>query len=428
MVDVAPSHAGLLAGALADAGWQVEHEHADGADALAAALQRRGWDAVLYGGDARGAVPARKALALVRLADPHLPFLAVSPFVRPGDLAAVVRGLDDAAVVVSEPAQLPRALKRELESARMGRRVGSAHHLLFAQQAITDHLAAGLEPDDLCERVLATLGATLGWSVGVVWRPAEDQALLRCASTWHAPDARPEVVAFADALRVQHYAPGQGMPGRVWAFRWPSWVPDISRDARMPRAGQALRAGLMTAVAFPVAVADDCAGVIQFFSHGIHEPNAEVSAMFAIVGGQLAQYLQRRRVEEAESERLHAALDRTRGFLDAAGALIVVLDGEGKVLLANARACTAVGMHEPELMGRDWFALTVPKAGRTAARAAFEQVMAGEVDSLTHRLPSADGQRRAIAFHATTLDDGAGVLLLGHAEVVARRAAIVAAG
>ena len=75
--------------------------------ASSAALQRRGWGAVLYGGDGPNPVPARKALALVRLADPHLPFLAVSPFVHAGDLKAVVRGLDGDAAVVPDPARAP---------------------------------------------------------------------------------------------------------------------------------------------------------------------------------------------------------------------------------------------------------------------------------------------------------------------------------
>jgi PAS domain S-box-containing protein len=108
--------------------------------------------------------------------------------------------------------------------------------------------------------------------------------------------------------------------------------------------------------------------------------------------------------------------------------MIVVLDGDGRVQLANARACTAIGLREDELLDRDWFSLSVPRAGRTAARAGFEQLLAGDADTLHHRLPSADGQRRAVTWHATTLDADAGVLLLGHAEVVARRAAIAAAG
>ena len=428
MVDVPSAYAALLAGRLTEEGWKVETEHADGADELSAALHRRGWNAVLYGGDQPGGVPARKALALVRLADPHLPFLAVSPNVRRGDLSSLIRGLDDAVLVVSDPAQLSGALTKELDAARLRARVGSAHHLLGAQQTIADHLVAGLEPPELCLSVLATLGETLSWDAGAIWRPTDDGAQLRCAAVWHAGDARPEVADFAENTREQHFAPGQGMPGRVWAFRRPSWVPDVSRDARTPRSVQALRAGLMTAVAFPLAVGDDCAGVIEFYSRGVHDPNGEISAMFATVGGQLAQYLERRRQQQDESIRLHAQLDRTRGYLDAAGALIVVLDGDGRVLLANARACASIGLQESELLGQDWFALAVPRGGRPAARAAFDQVMAGEAESLGHRLPSSDGQRRAVAWHATTLDADGGVLLLGHAEVVARRAAIAAAG
>ena len=428
MVDVPESYAALLATHMAEAGWQMEREHADGADALSAALARRGWSAVLYGGDEPEAVPARKALALVRQADPHLPFVAVSPNVRRGDLSSVIRGLDDAAMVISNPKELAPRLTKELDAARLRQRVGSAHHLLLAQQTIADHLAAGLDSEALCERVLSTLGETLGWSVGTIWRPSDERSMLRPTAVWHAAGSAPEVVEFAENTREERFAPGQGVPGRVWAFRRPSWISDLSRDARTVRSTGAMRAGLMTAVAFPLAVGDDCEGVIEFLTRGVNEPNGEISSMFATVGAQLAQYLDRRRREHAESMRLHAQLDRTRGYLDAAGALIVVLDREGRVLLANARACSVVGLDEPEMIGNDWFSIAVPKGGRPAARAAFEQLVTGEADGLGHRLPSGEGQRRAVVWHGTVLDDDGGVLMLGHAEVVARRAAIAAAG
>lgn len=410
MVDVPASYGGLLASHLKEDGWSVEREHADGADALSVALQRGGFNAVLYGGDGPGAVPARKALALVRLADPHLPFVVVSPNIRRGSLSSVVRGPDDAARVVSDPDLLSATLTKELEATRLRRRVGNVHHLLLAQQAIGGHLAAGLEPDALCERVLATLGETLGWSVGAVWRPAGDGAMLTCSAVWHTGDAPEEIVAFARHTQEQRFAPGQGMPGRVWAFRRPAWVPDVSRDARMPRAAAALRAGLTTAVAFPLAVGDECAGVIEFFTRGVNERNGEVSAMFATVGGQLAQYLARRRTERAE-------LDRARGLLDAAGALIVVLDGGGRVLLANARACAAIGLPENEMLGGDWFSLAVPEPGRAAARAAFSHLASG---ALEHALPAG----RAVTWQATPLDDGGGALLLGHTRAAVQRVAV----
>jgi EAL domain-containing protein (putative c-di-GMP-specific phosphodiesterase class I) len=345
LVDVPPAHGRIIARALEEAGWRLRAEHADGADALVAALRRRGWGAVLYGGDGRQAVPARKALELVRLADPHLPFLAVSPFVHAGDLAAMVRGLDGAAAVVPDPAQLPRALSRALDATRLRRRVGGAHRFLLAQQAITDHVAAGLEPGELVERVLATLGETLGFSCGAVWTPSPDGSELRCAATWHRANASPDVAALAEASSRTLLAAGQGLPGRVWAFRRPSWVTDAKGVASEPRAAMARRAGLMTAMAFPIAIADRCAGVIEFYSHGVTAPNPEMSAMFATVGGQLAQCLERHSPPAAEG---------ARRWVDAAEAPLLALDAGGRVLLANENACALVGRAEADLLGTEW--------------------------------------------------------------------------
>jgi EAL domain-containing protein (putative c-di-GMP-specific phosphodiesterase class I) len=338
LVDVPPAHGRLIVKAMEEAGWRARTAHADGAEQLVAALRQRDWDAVLYSGEGPQAVPARKALELVRLADPHLPFLAVSPYVHAGDLAAMVRGLDGAAAVVPDPAQLPRALSRVLDKTRLRRRVGGAHRFLLAQQTITDFLAAGLEPGALVERVLATLGETLGFSCGAVWR-SPDGSSLRCAATWQRASASPEIAAFADGSRHAVLAAGQSLAGRVWAFRRPSWVTVAQADPSDPRAATARRAGLMTAAAFPIAIADRCAGVIEFYSAGAHEPNPEISAMFATVGSQLAQYLERQ---------------SARRWLDAAEAPLLALDADGRVLLANENACALVGRAEAELLGSEW--------------------------------------------------------------------------
>ncbi|WP_028063121.1 GAF domain-containing protein [Solirubrobacter soli] len=357
LVDVPAGHAAQLTRVLDDAGWTARSVPVQGPEALSAALQRRGWDAVLYGGDGPLAVPSRKALEMVRLADPHLPFLAVSPRMRPGELSAILRGLPSGVPSVPDIAQLPAVLTRELEQARMRRRVGGAHKLLGAQQAIADHLAAGLEPSALCDRVLTTLGTALGWSFGVVWRP--DGAVLRCTSLWTAPGARGGVAELASATHEQTYAAGQGLAGRVWAFRRPVWVGDLPAEA--------VRAGLVTAAAFPIALGDECVGVIELYAGDAREPNAEVSALFATVGGQLAAYFARRRVRA-----------RARRAFDGAAALVVALDADGRVEIANGTACAAFGFDEDDLVGRDWFAVTVPEPERAAARAAYAALLAGE--------------------------------------------------
>jgi EAL domain-containing protein (putative c-di-GMP-specific phosphodiesterase class I)/PAS domain-containing protein len=357
LVDVPPAHGRLIVRAVEEAGWRLRVEHADGVEALEAALRRRGWGAVLYSGEGPQAVPARRALEMVRLTDPHLPFLAVSPFVHAGDLAAMVRGLDGAAAVVPDPTQLPRALARAMDATRLRRRVGGAHRFLLAQQAVTDHVAAGLEPRELVDRVLATLGETLGFSCGAVWWPSAS-GTLHCAATWHRPNAPADIVALVEASQHAVLAAGQGLPGRVYAFRRPSWVTNVGGPSE-PRAAMARRAGLMTAAAFPIAIGDRCAGVIEFYSSAVQEPNPEVSAMFATIGGQLAQYLERR---------------TPRRWLDAAEAPLLALDPTGHVLLANHNACALAARTEDELLGGEWVDPAIARAAAAGGSAAEHAV------------------------------------------------------
>ena len=383
-------------------GWSLTHASAvAGTEAFTAALARRGWDVVIYGGEGADPVPARKATALVRVSDPQLPFVAAVPSVRSGDLSAFIQGFGPDALFAPDPARLPEVLgpilARRLEERGDG---NEAYQLLLAQQAITDHVAAGLEPDELCARVLGTLGETLGWTYGAVWRPEGDAGMLRCAALWHDAGADPQVAAFAEVSRRMRIAPGRGLPGRTYAFRRPSWIADVGADGNMPRSGHAVRAGLTTAVAFPITLAEDCAGVIEFFSGDIGEPDAQIAAMFATVAGQLAQYLERRRLQADESRRveqmLRAERDRAQRYLDVAGTMIVVLDAEGRVLLLNRKGCAVLGRDEREVLGHDWFELAVPKHERDAARAVFAQLMAGDESAARQRerVVTLDGQLR----------------------------------
>jgi len=419
LVDVGPARHEQIVDALVGAGWSVHAHAVAGTEALSAALSRRGWDVAVYAGEGPAPVPARKAMALVRTADPQLAFVASVQSVRSGDLSAFVQGFGPEAIFAPDPARLPELIAPVL-AARAGDRpdLDDGHRLLLAQQAITDHVAADLAPDELCVRVLATLGEALGWSYGAVWRPDGASSMLRCTALWHDPAAGPNVAAFAEISRRVKIAPGRGLPGRAYAFRRPAWVAEVARDGNMPRSTHALRAGLTTAVAFPIVLADDVAGVIEFFSGAIAEPDAQVAAMFATVGGQLAQYLERRRLQADESRRVEALLrlerDRAQRYLDVAGTMIVVLDAEGRISLINRKGCAVLDRPEAELVHGDWFELAIPEHERHSVRNLFEQLLRGagpEADEVfENSVVTRGGELRTIAWHNTVLRDADGVV------------------
>jgi diguanylate cyclase (GGDEF)-like protein/PAS domain S-box-containing protein len=325
-----------------------------------------------------------------------------------------VHGFGPSAIVAPDPAQLPAVLDRVLAVARSDAR--DAHRLLLVQQAITDHVAASLAPDDLCARVLATIGEALGWTYGAIWQPEGEDGILRCTALWHRLDVGPEVRAFARLTQRSAMAPGRGLPGRTYALRRPCWVADVAADDNLPRRSHAVRAGLLSAVAFPVELADGCAGVLEFFSETIEEPDAQVAAMFATVGGQLAHYLERHRLQADQNRRAESMLreerDRAQRYLDVAGTMIVVLDPAGQVLLINRKGCALLGRTEDELLGADWFDVAVPDGERAKLRDGFHQLMQG-TEPLVERLESSvrarGGGLRTIAWHHTVLQDADGV-------------------
>ena len=433
LVDVGPARRAQIVEPLEEAGWAVDADLVEGTDALLAALARRGWDVVIYGGEGTDPVPGRKAMALARRVDPQLPFVAAMPSVRPGDLSAFVQGFGPDAILAPDPARLPEVLERALADARDARPdAHDAHRLLLAQRAITDHVAAAPEPDELCRRVLTTLGETLGWTFGAVWRPDGDSGMLRCAAVWHDRLAGPEVEAFAEVSRELTFAPGRGLPGRAYAFRRPAWIADVAADGNLPRRAEALCAGLTTAAAFPIALADDCAGVLEFFSAAIEEPDAQMAAMFATVGGQLAQYLERRRLLADESRRVEAMLreerDRAQRYLDVAGTIILVLDTEGEVVLVNRKGCAVLDRPEEEVLGADWFDVAVPEHEREAVRSGYRRLTqegGPRVERYESAVVTSAGELRSIAWHITLLrePDGSIAGTLSSGEDVTERLA-----
>ena len=94
---------------------------------------------------------------------------------------------------------------------------------------------------------------------------------------------------------------GVGLPGRVWSTLRPVWIPDVTRDNNFPRGPVAAAEGLHAALAFPIC-GEKFLGIMEFFSDEIREPDKAMLAMFGVIGGQIGQFIERKRAEEALQE------------------------------------------------------------------------------------------------------------------------------
>ncbi|MEA3639452.1 MAG: PAS domain S-box protein [Lamprobacter sp.] len=111
------------------------------------------------------------------------------------------------------------------------------------------------------------------------------------------------------------------------------------------------------------------------------------------------------------TEALRRERDRAQRYLDTAGSLIISIDTQGRVELANRYTCELLGRSEQAVVGQDWFDLCIAAADRPALRDFFMQLLNGTrkaEDYLENRLISADGSQHLIAWRSSLLYDEAG--------------------
>src|SRR5215467_1881774 len=102
---------------------------------------------------------------------------------------------------------------------------------------------------------------------------------------------------WVEVNRCVTFPHGIGLPGRVWSTGRAAWIADVVHDPNFPRASAAAKDGLHGAFGFPIIGPGGFLGVMEFFSTEIREPNAAVLALFEGIGGQVGQFIERKRAE-----------------------------------------------------------------------------------------------------------------------------------
>src|SRR5205823_218276 len=98
----------------------------------------------------------------------------------------------------------------------------------------------------------------------------------------HVPSV--DFTEFETITRRRTFQSGVGLPGLVWKSRQPEWLTDTQETRNFPRAEIALRAGILSAVGFPVTIGQEVLAVLEFFSREKQQPDQEFLKMFGALG------------------------------------------------------------------------------------------------------------------------------------------------
>jgi diguanylate cyclase (GGDEF)-like protein/PAS domain S-box-containing protein len=250
-----------------------------------------------------------------------------------------------------------------------------------AEHLVTQALADVADTNDATRQILQIVCEHLDWDVGLVWRVNRSADLLECLDVWSRPPARHQ--EFEAISHGRTFAPGVGLPGRVWADKAPCWIAEARDDPSMPRASAAAADDLHTAFAFPIAVGADVLGVFELLARAVRQPDADVLQTLKGVGAEVGQFLARKRVEQ----QIHESEARKAAMLAAALDCIITIYRDGRIVEFNPAAERTFGYQRGEVLGREMAHVLIPAPLRAVYRQGFSRHMAtGEAVALGRRM------------------------------------------
>lgn len=184
----------------------------------------------------------------------------------------------------------------------------------MAQYTVASLLAGSWTLEEASPPILQTLTSIGDWALATIWLENEDSEVLSCRSAWHAGSEKLE--AFVEFSRSMQLKRGEGLPGRVWKSKKPTWIHDVTVDTNFPRVEVATKAQIRGGFAFPIFSGDTVNGVIEMFSHDIVEPDADLLQLVTAFGSQIGLFVERRRIEselqrqKENAEAANAAKDK----------------------------------------------------------------------------------------------------------------------
>ena len=267
-----------------------------------------------------------------------------------------------------------------------------AERRLKARDAATRILVSSSSLAQAAPSVLEGICNAMQWKFGALWTVDSAADVLRCMATWHSPSAN--LNEFESATKGRTFPRGIGLPGAVWSSRQPLWIPDAPHDQNFPRAPIAGRQGLKVGVGFPIVVAGEVFAILEFFSSQPEPADSNLLDMFAALGDQIGQFVQRRRAEET--------LD---GFFTMSLDLLCIAGFDGVFQRLNPAWTQVLGFTLEELTTRPFLEFVHPE-DHAATIAEMEKLRAGApAISFENRYRCRDGSYRWLMWMSTPFSD-----------------------
>ncbi|NET56041.1 MAG: PAS domain S-box protein [Symploca sp. SIO2E6] len=174
---------------------------------------------------------------------------------------------------------------------------------LEAQYATTHILSESVTFSQAAPKLLQGICKSLQWDLGELWIPINGNQegpaseRLRCAETWVRPSVC--IPDFIQDYWQTTFAPGMGLPGRIWITGSPQWFGDNFNTHQSLMLKSVHRGKWHTAIGFPIQSDGKILGVMTFFNREMQHLDEDLLQAMANIGSQIGQFIKRKQAEEA---------------------------------------------------------------------------------------------------------------------------------
>ena len=228
-----------------------------------------------------------------------------------------------------------------------------AERLRTLQHAVTQILAASETVAEAAPRLLQAIGESARSDVAELWLVGPARGVLRSAGLWIAPGKQNRSLIEAPVPEVS--VMGGAFPARVWRGDRAERTTDLE-DASFLRSAAAMRAGLRTALAFPVRQTQGPIGIVVCYSRDSTAHDPQLLVTFEALGSQIGDFVARARADE----QLRASAERMRALINNSHDVVSLLDREGVMEYVSDSVTRTLGFEASELVGRNVFGLIHP--------------------------------------------------------------------
>jgi PAS domain S-box-containing protein len=187
-----------------------------------------------------------------------------------------------------------------------------------------------------------------GWPIGHAYLVSDsDSGEQAPTALWHLDDPTGFSV-FREVTEMTVMPRGIGLPGRVLESKKAAWIRDVMADPNFPRNRVAEDIGVRAAFGFPILVADEVGGVLEFFAEQALEPDEDLLKIMQTVGTYMGRV-----VERASAEgKLAGSEAKYRALADTAKDAIISANADGNIVYFNSAAEAMFGHVEHEVIDK----------------------------------------------------------------------------